>query len=362
MKIVLVAGARPNFMKIAPIIKAIVKARDNGNDIDFSLVHTGQHYDEKMSQQFFDQLNIPKPDINLNVGSGSQAQQTADIMVTFEKYLIENKCDLLIVVGDVNSTLATSLVAKKMDIDVAHVEAGIRSGDRTMPEELNRLATDAICDYFFTTSRWASKNLIHSGIAKDKIFFVGNTMIDTLVANKSRFKKPILFDSLDLKSKNYIVLTLHRPSNVDDAEQLKALMNAFSLLKQKIVFPCHPRTLGHLEQYNISMPTNLHIVEPLGYLEFMYMVSNAGVVITDSGGIQEETTFLNVPCITLRNNTERPETVEIGTNILLGDDASKIEGAVNKIYADKQTDASIPELWDGQTSTRIVDICLKLYR
>ena len=360
MKIVLVAGARPNFMKIAPIIDAIQEAQKKGKEITYQLVHTGQHYDKKLSEQFFDELRIPKPDTNLNVGSGSHATQTAAIMVAFETYLIENPCDLVMVVGDVNSTLAASLVAKKLHIKAAHVEAGIRSFDIRMPEEINRLATDAICDYFFTTTEWAGENLKKAGIQEEQIFFVGNTMIDTLTKNKERFKKPTCFDQLNLQDTAYIASTLHRPSNVDNKENLKVIIDELAKPGLPVVLPCHPRTRPKIEQLGDELPTNIHLVDPLGYLEFMYLINHSLAVVTDSGGIQEETTVLNVPCFTLRENTERPETIEIGTNELLGIDYSKISPAIEKVKNGEKKKGAIPELWDGNTSKRIIEALLLL--
>jgi UDP-N-acetylglucosamine 2-epimerase (non-hydrolysing) len=359
MHITLIAGARPNFMKIAPIIDQIKKAQKDGRQIDFSLVHTGQHYDKKLSQDFFDELNIPKPDANLSVGSGSHAKQTAAIMVAFEEFLVEHPTDLVLVVGDINSTMAATLVAKKMNIKVAHVEAGIRSFDLTMPEEINRMVTDAICDYFFVTSRVAIKNLKHNGIKDEQIFFVGNTMIDTLLHNKNRFKQPIIFDSLQLKDKEYLVSTLHRPSNVDEPENLQQLMLAIGSLDKIVVFPCHPRTKAKLESIS-AIPENLKLVDPLSYLEFMYLIERSFAVITDSGGITEETTVLGIPCMTLRENTERPETVELGTNQLLGTNPKAIQPAYNELLKNNNKKGQIPELWDGKTSERIIDILLQL--
>ena len=315
MNITLIAGARPNFMKIAPIIQAIKKAQVNGINIDYRLVHTGQHYDKAMSQNFFDELNIPRPDVNLGAGSGTQAEQTAAIMVAFEKELMTYTADLVMVVGDVTSTLACSIVAKKLNTKVAHVEAGIRSGDLTMPEEINRMVTDSITDYFFTTSKRAGENLRKNGIGEDRIYFVGNVMIDTLLANRHRFKKPAFWDELELKEKNYIVMTLHRPSNVDEEKNFKSLLEAIieSSRDLPVIFPVHPRTRKIIEKLtqssNHPITQSLYPINPLGYLNFNYLVEHSKAVITDSGGITEETTVMGVPCITLRNSTERPETV-----------------------------------------------------
>ncbi|MEZ4796945.1 MAG: UDP-N-acetylglucosamine 2-epimerase (non-hydrolyzing) [Flavobacteriaceae bacterium] len=362
MKITIVAGARPNFMKIAPIIEAIQEKKSEGFDINFRLVHTGQHYDKNLSDTFFKQLKIPFPDVNLDVKSGTQAEQTAAIMIGFEKELSENPCDLVIVVGDVTSTMACTIVAKKAEIDVAHIEAGIRSGDMSMPEEINRIVTDSITDYFFTTSTYANDNLEQLGISKNNIFFVGNVMIDTLLKNMPRLTKPELWDDLNLKEKKYLVMTLHRPNNVDEEEQLKNLIYQIVNLSKdyQIIFPVHPRTKKLLEQLNLNFK-NLYYVEPLGYLEFNFLVKHAFAVLTDSGGITEETTVMNVPCITLRNSTERPETCEIGTNILVGNNADKIEVAFNTLLSGTWKQGKTPELWDGNAAKRIVNTIVEIY-
>lgn len=354
-KIVLVAGARPNFMKIAPIIEAIKALREKGQPLKYSLIHTGQHYDAKMSEEFFKQLNIPEPDINLEAGGGSQAEQTAAIMTRFEKYLQSNSCDLVVVVGDVTSTLACSIVAKKLCIPVAHVEGGIRSGDMTMPEEVNRIVTDSISDYFFTTSRSANENLKKEGKQDKQIYFVGNTMIDTLVKNMPRLRKPACWDSLKLDAGKYFVMTLHRPSNVDSKDQLSAILRAIerSVDGMPVIFPVHPRTRKNIEQFGISLP-QFFMEEPMGYLEFNYLVKHAKGVITDSGGITEETTVMGIPCITLRNSTERPETCTIGTNELIGTDPANITPALKKIMSGRWKKGGIPELWDGNAAERIV--------
>jgi len=353
MKVTLIAGARPNFMKIAPIIHAINAL---GNlQLTYRLVHTGQHFDEKMSHTFFRQLNIPEPDVNLNCGGGTQAEQTAAIMVAFEKELLENPADLVLVVGDVTSTMACSIVAKKLQVKVAHVEAGIRSFDMTMPEEINRLVTDALADYFFTTTVWAGENLKKSGIAEDRIFFTGNVMIDTLNANRSKFTKPDFWDALRLEPKKYFVLTLHRPANVDTADSLKRLI--FEIISNvnglPILFPIHPRTAKVLHESGVTAK-NLHIIEPLGYLEFNYLVENALAVITDSGGITEETTVMGIPCMTLRDNTERPETIALGTNELLGTNPDAIKPALEKLFSGQWKKGGPIEKWDGKAAERIV--------
>ncbi|MDO5656700.1 MAG: UDP-N-acetylglucosamine 2-epimerase (non-hydrolyzing) [Flavobacteriaceae bacterium] len=362
MRITLVAGARPNFIKIAPLIAAIQEMKTAGAKIRYRLVHTGQHYDRMMSGNFFEQLQIPEPHINLNAGGGSQAEQTAQIMISFEKELIQNPTDLVLVVGDVTSTLACSITAKKLNIPVAHVEAGIRSGDLSMPEEINRIVTDSISDYFFTTTKDASKQLQKIGKQPEQIFFVGNVMIDTLLKFRPTFRKPVFFDELDLKTKNYLVLTLHRPSNVDEAQKLQELI-AFICQQAKeipVIFPVHPRTR---QNYALdSTPENLQLTDPLGYLEFNYLVENALGVLTDSGGITEETTVLNIPCITLRENTERPETISMGTNELAGTDLPAIKKLMQIMLSGNWKQGVIPELWDGKSAKRIVEILLHEFK
>lgn len=363
MKIIIVAGARPNFMKIAPIIDAIKYKQDHGFEMSFRLVHTGQHYDKNLSDTFFDELNIPYPDTNLEVKSGSQAEQTAAIMIGFEKELKENPCDLVMVVGDVTSTMACTIVAKKQGVKVAHVEAGIRSGDMNMPEEINRIVTDSLTDYFFTTSHYANDNLKHLGVSLNNIFFVGNVMIDTLRKNESRLTKPLLFDQLQLKPKQYFVITLHRPSNVDQEKQLTSLVEKIVSLSNNmpIIFPVHPRTKKLLQGLDLQF-SNLHYVDPLGYLNFNYLVKHAFGVLTDSGGITEETTVMNVPCITLRDTTERPETCSIGTNVLVGSDFNKLEDAMRNMHEGHWQTAQIPELWDGSAALRIVDHLAEIFK
>ena len=361
MKITIIAGARPNFVKIAPIIHAIQNSRNNGKNIDYRLVHTGQHYDKKMSGNFFDQLEIPQPHINLASGSGSQAEQTGAIMIGFEKELKENPTDLVLVVGDVTSTMACAVVAQKLHTKVAHVEAGIRSGDWGMPEEINRLVTDSITNYFFTTSEIANKNLRQSGIEEDRIFYVGNTMIDTLLKQRPRFQKPDVWNDLKLKEKEYLVMTLHRPANVDEEAKLKELMNEIILHSGDLplIFPVHPRTFKILKGLGVSHP-RLHMVEPLSYLEFNYLVEKAKAVVTDSGGITEETTVMGVPCMTLRANTERPETMSLGTNELLGTDPRAIKPAMEKLFSGNWKRGQEIPLWDGKTAERIINILLNL--
>ncbi|MCR9289861.1 MAG: UDP-N-acetylglucosamine 2-epimerase (non-hydrolyzing) [Bacteroidetes bacterium] len=361
MRISIIAGARPNFMKIAPIIRAIANAQKNGDNINYRLIHTGQHYDHKMSATFFEELNIPSPDVNLECGGGTQAEQTAAILIAFEKELLENPADLVLVVGDVTSTMACAIVAKKLNTKVAHVEAGIRSFDLTMPEEINRMVTDSITDYFFTTSNHANSNLKNVGISKDRIFHVGNVMIDTLLVNLDRLKKPSFFDELSLQNGKYFVMTMHRPANVDEQQKLKEFISQITSNVQglPIVFPMHPRTKKIFDNLKI-VANNLHIVAPLGYLEFNYLVKNSFAVITDSGGITEETTVLGIPCMTLRDNTERPETIEEGTNELVGTNPQAIKAYLEKLFAGEWKKGTIPNLWDGRAAERIVKSILNL--
>lgn len=361
MFIDLIAGARPNFMKIAPIIDAIKKEQELGTKITFRLIHTGQHYDKNMSGSFFEQLGIPEPDENLGAGGGTQAEQTAVIMTGYEKLLMKNPSDLCLVVGDVTSTMACAITAQKMHIPVAHVEAGIRSGDWTMPEEINRLATDAVTNYFFTTSNIANENLRKSGVEDERIFYVGNTMIDTLLKHRPRFQKPKAWDDLGLEEGKYIVMTLHRPANVDEEETLKQLMDEIveNTRDLPLIFPVHPRTAKILSNLGIDYE-RLHKIEPLGYLEFNYLVERSKAVLTDSGGITEETTVMGIPCMTLRDNTERPETITIGTNELIGTDPKAIKPAMDKLFAGEWKKGGIPDLWDGKTSGRIVKHLIKL--
>ncbi|MDB5273820.1 MAG: UDP-N-acetylglucosamine 2-epimerase [Chitinophagaceae bacterium] len=358
----IIAGARPNFMKIAPIIEAIEKVKSAGKNIQYRLIHTGQHYDKKMSGDFFEQLGIPEPHANLEAGGGTQAEQTAAIMVRFEKELSEHPSDLVLVVGDVTSTMACAITAQKMGVRVAHVEAGIRSGDWGMPEEINRLVTDSITNYFFTTSDVANKNLADSGVAKERVFFVGNTMIDTLLKQQSKFVAPSFWKELKLEDKKYLVMTLHRPSNVDHAEQLQKLLSVLEKGTEElpVIFPVHPRTRNNLEKFGIKLE-HVKMVEPLGYLEFNYLVQHAKGVITDSGGITEETTVMGIPCMTLRNSTERPETCTIGTNELLGSDPKALELALQKLFSGQWKKGGIPPLWDGKAADRIVSHLLSLY-
>jgi UDP-N-acetylglucosamine 2-epimerase (non-hydrolysing) len=361
MKVDLIAGARPNFMKIAPIIDSIEHARSEGNSISFRLVHTGQHYDMNMSGSFFDELGIPVPDINLNAGGGTQSEQTAAIMIGYEKLLLTEKPDLCIVVGDVTSTMACAIAAQKLNVKVAHVEGGIRSGDWTMPEEINRMVTDSITNYFFTTTRNANENLKKSGIEDDRIYFVGNTMIDSLLKQRTRFNKPSIWEKIGLQKGKYLIMTLHRPANVDEESNLKEILNEIigNTRDLPVIFPVHPRTSKILKNSGISDP-RLIMIEPMSYLEFNYLVEYSMAVITDSGGITEETTVMGIPCITLRNNTERPETITLGTNELIGTNPKAIKPALEKLFSGCWKKGSIPELWDGKTSERIVKILLSL--
>src|SRR5690606_2735409 len=328
-----------------------------GKDIAYRLIHTGQHYDKKMSGDFFEQLEIPEPHANLESGGGTQAEQTANIMVRFEKELLENPTDLVLVVGDVTSTMACAITAQKLHTKVAHVEAGIRSNDWSMPEEINRLVTDSITNYFFTTSEIANNNLLGSGIKKEQIFFVGNTMIDTLLKNRPQFRKPVIWDEIGLQDKQYIVMTLHRPANVDEEHKLKELLDEIIAHSKDLplVFPVHPRTAKILETLGVSHP-RLHLIEPQGYLEFNYLVERAKAVVTDSGGVTEETTVMVVPCMTLRDNTERPETIIVGTNELLGTDPRAIKPAMERLFAGEWKEGGKIPLWDGKTAERIVQI------
>lgn len=357
MKVTLIAGARPNFMKIAPLIRAIHdhNNKKEGTPVHFRLVHTGQHYDDKLSKVFFQELALPEPDVNLGAGSGTQAEQTARIMIEFEKDLMNHPTDLVIVVGDVTSTLACTIVAKKLNTKVAHVEGGIRSFDMTMPEEVNRLVTDSLSDYFFTTTEIANENLRKAGVGDERIFFVGNTMIDSLQFSLDKLKQPAVWRELGLQKNEYYVLTLHRPSNVDEAQKLFTILKTIeeSAGQKTIVFPVHPRTRKNYQAFEHTL-TKIKAIEPLSYFEFIYLVRDAAGVITDSGGVQEETTVLGIPCITLRANTERPETVYTGTNELIGDDYVKLGEALNRIKSGAWKKGQVPALWDGAAATRIV--------
>ena len=360
MKIINIVGARPNFMKIAPLMDVYKTCPE----IDPILVHTGQHYDEKMSSLFFDELSIPKPDINLGIGSASHAVQTAEIMKAFEIVVAEQKPDLVIVVGDVNSTIACGLVAVKMGIKLAHVEAGLRSFDRTMPEEINRLLTDSISDLLFCSEQSGVDNLRKEGIPEEKIFLAGNVMIDTLQKNREEAEKSVILDKLRLNGDGFAVMTLHRPANVDNSQVFGQILDALEIIQKDIpiIFPIHPRTKNNLLSTALGrrvqeMP-GLRLIDPLGYLDFLKLMSNAYVVLTDSGGIQEETTILKVPCLTLRENTERPVTTEYGSNQLVGIDTEKIISAYEQVANGVNMDYKVPPLWDGRTAERIVEIII----
>jgi len=357
LKICLVAGARPNFMKVAPLIREL---RTHVDDFAYRLVHTGQHYDHEMSGVFFEELEIPPPDFNLNAGGGSHATQTAKIMIEFERVCEEYQPDLVIVVGDVNSTLAAALVAKKLHIAVAHVEAGLRSGDSRMPEEINRLATDAISDYFFVTEESARQNLQAEGKDPSKVHFVGHVMIDNLFYQLEKLKRvdTTRLSTASIKSRGheYGVLTLHRPANVDDPAVLRRLMGAIGEIARDlpIVFPVHPRTRDQIKKQDIAMSHNLIVTGPLGYLDFLHLWKDARLVLTDSGGVQEETTAIGVPCITLRESTERPVTLTEGSNTLAGSDPDRILAAASRALAGAPRHPGRPRFWDGKAANRIV--------
>lgn len=352
-----VVGARPNLMKIAPLMHAFDKRRDEILPI---LIHTGQHYDVNMDEAFFKDLAIPKPDINLKVGSGSHAEQTAKIMLGFEQVLLENTPELVVVVGDVNSTLACTITAAKLGIPVAHVEAGLRSFDRSMPEEINRLVTDSLCAALFTTEESANRNLRNEGIADERIYFVGNVMIDTLARCLDLIKNMPL-SVPGIHEGGYATLTLHRPSNVDDREVLEDILSALEKiqLKTPIIFPVHPRTRKQLDKFELweklSCMKGILTTEPMGYIEFLRINRSAKFILTDSGGLQEESTFLGIPCLTLRENTERPSTVELGTNVLTGSDPERILEAYDKIERGIFKKGVLPPLWDGHASERIAE-------
>jgi len=349
-------------MKIAPLNRALKKY---SGSIQNRIVHTGQHYDDSMSKVFFDDLELPKPDVYLGVGSGSHAQQTAKVMVEFEKVVEKDRPDLVVVVGDVNSTVACSLVSAKAQIPVAHVEAGLRSFDRTMPEEINRIVTDSLSDLLFVSEKSGLTNLRHEGIDEKRISFVGNIMIDSLVIYRDKAKRSRVLNSLVLDPQSFALVTLHRPSNVDRAENLSRILESFREIagKMDIVFPIHPRTRKALQSFGLQKKAEsikqLKLVDPVGYIDFLALMENAKLVITDSGGIQEETTYLGIPCLTMRKNTERPSTVEVGTNQLCGEDFDRLMEKVNEILAGKQKRGTIPELWDGKTAERIAEILSK---
>lgn len=361
MKILNIVGARPNLMKIAPLMDAFSAA----DDVEPLLVHTGQHYDANMSDLFFRQLGIPEPDLNLGVGSGSHAVQTAQVMTAFEPVMHEHEPDAVLVVGDVNSTIACGLVAVKLGVKLVHVEAGLRSFDRGMPEEINRVLTDSISDLLFCTESSGVENLRREGVPDEKVHMVGNVMIDTLMRHRERAEHSTVLEDLSLPAGGYAVLTLHRPSNVDDPQVLGRLLDVLDEVEADgpIVFPAHPRTRAALERFGladrVAKLSGLRMVEPVGYLDFLKLMASARVVLTDSGGIQEETTILGVPCLTLRENTERPITVEVGTNRIVGQEPERILAAYREIRAGGAGDAQIPPLWDGHAAERILQILRK---
>ena len=362
MKLIdIIAGARPNFMKIAPIIRALESCIGSGSPLEYRLVHTGQHYDARMSANFFNQLNIPEPQVNLEAGSGSHAEQTAAIMIAYERLLLERRSHLCLVVGDVTSTMACAITAQKLHVPVAHVEAGIRSNDWGMPEEINRIVTDSVTNWFFVTSDVASANLRLSGVSDDRIFFVGNTMIDTLLLNMDRLRPPEFWGASGLRSGEYFVVTLHRPANVDRVDIFSRMLRAISegVRGAPVVFPLHPRTAKTLQDLH-ELPENFIFVEPQPYLEFNFLVKSAKAVITDSGGITEEATVLGVPCMTLRESTERPETVTEGTNELVGVNPENLKPFLDRLFSGLWKKGSIPEKWDGKSGERIVTVLNRL--
>jgi UDP-N-acetylglucosamine 2-epimerase (non-hydrolysing) len=361
VKVIHIVGARPNFVKIA----SIVHAARAYPQIEQILVHTGQHYDEKLSKLFFDELDIPAPDVNLEVGSASHAVQTARIMMAFEPVVLEHRPDLVLVVGDVNSTVACALVAAKLGAAVAHVEAGLRSFDRSMPEEINRVLTDAISDLLFVTEQSGYDNLVREGIDPSKIHFVGHVMIDTLLANRQKAERSPILEQLGLRPDSYAVLTMHRPSNTDLADDLTRMLGAIEQIQGRlpVVFPIHPRTRAALAGFGLdgrlAAMHNLIATEPLGYLDFLKLMAHAKLVLTDSGGIQEETTILQVPCLTLRPNTERPVTVTEGTNTIVGTDPERIVAAAYRVLDGQRPTGRVPKLWDGRSGQRIIEVLLK---
>jgi UDP-N-acetylglucosamine 2-epimerase (non-hydrolysing) len=364
MKIIVVAGARPNFMKVAPLIDALREAQAHRRDLHVLFAHTGQHYDETMSRTFFDHLELPRPDVDLGVGSGSHAEQTARVMVAFEQLLQKEEPGWVIVVGDVNSTMACAITAKKLGVKVAHVEAGLRSRDWTMPEEINRVVTDVLCDALFTTDQMASDNLKAEGIPLNRIHLVGNVMVDTLLKHRERAVGLRLWDKLDLEQGRYAVLTLHRPSNVDDREAFAGIVSALEVIQAEIplVFPVHPRTKKMAETFDLwdrmMRWSHVRLLEPLGYLDMLSLTSHAALILTDSGGLQEEAVVLGVPCITLRRNTERPITVAVGANQVVGNKPSTIVSAVRTRLAERGTRFSQPPYWDGFAARRIIGVLM----
>ncbi|CAM4346599.1 UDP-N-acetylglucosamine 2-epimerase (non-hydrolyzing) [Cytophagaceae bacterium 50C-KIRBA] len=364
MKVLQIVGARPNFMKVAPLHRAIQQMEG----WESKIVHTGQHFDAKMSDVFFTQLELPKPDFFLGIGGGTQSEVTAKIMLAFEPIVQAEKPDLIIVVGDVTSTLACTLVAIKMDIPIAHVEAGLRSGDRKMPEEINRILTDSVANYLFVTEESGMQHLKHEGVAPEKVFFVGNVMIDSLERYREKAKQSTIMVDLQVQPKQFIVVTMHRPANVDTEQGLHSILELLELStsQTKVVFPIHPRTRAHIDKFQLTnrlnQIPNLILTEPLGYLEFIQLMSNASAILTDSGGIQEETTYLGIPCLTFRDSTERPITVTLGTNQLLADlDPKKTYAALLAILNGEVKKGEVPPLWDGNTADRIAAIIHQLF-
>lgn len=362
-RIIVIVGARPNFMKVAPVIEAMKRLAPD--EFDVLLVHTGQHYDANMSDVFFRDLEMPQPDVFLGTGSGTHAEQTARVMIAMEALLAKEPSDLILVPGDVNSTLATTIVAAKAGRTIGHIESGLRSFDRSMPEEINRIVTDEFSRYCFVTEPSGLENLAHEGIAKDRVFYVGNTMIDSLFMylDRARARFPALAEQLGLDNQGYALVTLHRPSNVDDPASLTTFVELFEAMRRfapRVVFPIHPRTRKMLAEYGlmsrVQANDQLVLIDPVGYLDFVALQAHSRVVLTDSGGVQEETTALGVPCITLRPNTERPVTIEVGTNELVGLDPARIMSYVEKAFAGKWKKASVPDLWDGHASERIVSV------
>jgi UDP-N-acetylglucosamine 2-epimerase (non-hydrolysing) len=364
MKVLSIVGARPNFMKVAPLHRAFLKYPD----ITSKIIHTGQHYDARMSDVFFNQLELPTPDYFLGVGGGTHTQQTAKIMIEFEQVMKTEQPDIVLVVGDVNSTIACAMVAVKEHVPVVHVEAGLRSGDRRMPEEINRIMTDCISDQLFVTEIAGMNNLKRESIPDEKVHFVGNVMIDSLVYYREKASQLQLLDTLGLTTKSYVLMTMHRPSNVDSEAGLKSILAIIkdTVRHKKVLFPVHPRTLKNMQTFGLLSELqslkDVIILEPQGYLEFLYLMGNAEMVITDSGGIQEETTYLKVPCLTFRESTERPVTVEIGTNYLLSDlDVASVSRLVGKILSGGGKEGRIPDYWDGHAAERIVEILRQKY-
>jgi UDP-N-acetylglucosamine 2-epimerase (non-hydrolysing) len=364
--VITVAGARPNFMKVAPIIEAMNRHRERFQQI---LVHTGQHYDERMSKAFFADLGLPEPDIDLGVGSGSHAEQTARVMVEFEKVCLREAPQLVIVVGDVNSTMACAITAKKLGIPVAHVEAGLRSRDMSMPEEINRLCTDVVADYLFTTDHFADENLRAEGVSPERVFFVGNVMIDTLIKHRELARNLDLMQRWGLQPGGFATLTLHRPANVDDPATLAGLLGALAAIGEEIpiIFPAHPRTQKAIAQFGLGerfsrseKPRGLWMTEPLGYLEFLHLNMHARVILTDSGGLQEEAAVLGVPCITLRNNTERPITCEVGMNFIAGNSPERVLDTARRVLEKGVAGGGVPEKWDGRAADRIVQVLMDI--